>query len=124
MKHLTLSLEEELILFEKYDLTPNELFALRVILLYQDDEQDELLHNLITTFKRIGLNLRDILACLQDKGVILKSYSIPKENSPFNPLDIPFNKNFIKNLYKCSFELGKELFEAYPQFGNINGSVS
>ena len=26
-------------------------------------------------------------------------------------------------MYKCSFELGKELFEEYPQFKTINGSL-
>ena len=30
--------------------------------------------------------------------------------------------NFIKDFYKSSFELGKELWEVYPQFGIVNNS--
>ena len=30
---------------------------------------------------------------------------------------------FVKDFYKCSFELGKELFEIYPMFGIINGET-
>lgn len=122
MKKLTLTLEEEISFLDKYAITPNELLVLRVLLLFQDENNEELLHKLLTTLKRVGIQLRDILLCLQDKMIILKSYQVPKEGDSFDPLDIPINKNFIKQLYKCSFELGKELFEAYPQFGVINSS--
>ena len=64
-----------------------------------------------------------MLVKLQEKGIILQSYKIPNEGEEFIPYDISINKNFIKNLYKCSFELGKELFEEYPQFNTINGSL-
>lgn len=60
---------------------------------------------------------------LQEKGIILKSYKIPDEGKPFDPYTIPFNQSFVKNIYKSSFELGKELFEAYPQMTSINGGL-
>lgn len=122
MKNLTLSLEEEIILLDKYNITPAELFVIRILLIFQDENNEELLHNLISTLKRVGIQFREVLLHLQEKGVILKSYQIPKEGQAFDPYLIPINKNFIKNLYKCSFELGKELFEQYPQFGVINGN--
>jgi hypothetical protein len=59
---------------------------------------------------------------LQNVGIINKSYKIPEVGSAFNPLDVPINKNFIKDFYKCSFDIGKELFETYPQFGYIQGN--
>jgi DNA-directed RNA polymerase subunit H (RpoH/RPB5) len=123
LTHLTLSLEEEICLLEKYGLTPNELLVIRVLLILQNDNNEELFHDLIVTFKHTNVSLRDILYSLQEKEVILKAYKIPKEGDKFDPFAIPVNKNFIKNLYKCSFEMGKELFDNYPQFGNINGNL-
>lgn len=122
MKNLTLTLEEEIILLDKYNITPTELLVIRILLIFQDENNEELLHNLISTLKKVGIQFREVLLHLQEKGIILKSYQIPKEGQTFDPYLISINKNFIKNLYKCSFELGKELFEEYPQFGVINGN--
>lgn len=122
MKNLTLTLEEQLSVLDKYNLTPTELLVIQVLLLFQDENDNESLSRLITSLKRVGIQLRDVLLCLQDKGIILKSYQVPKKGETFDPLDIAINRNFIKQLYKCSFELGKELFEAYPQFGVIQGN--
>ncbi len=121
--NLTLTLEEEVVLLDKYRLIPNELLFIRILLILQDENNEELFSKYVKILKDDGINLRKLISRLQDKGIILKSYKIPKEGSVFDPFAIPFNKNFIKNLYRSSFELGKELFEAYPQFGNINGNV-
>lgn len=123
MKNLTLNLEEEICIIDKYGLTPNELLVIRVLLILQDDSQEELFRNLLIALKHINLPFRDILIQLQDKGIVLKSFKIPAQGTSFDPYSIPINKNFIKNLYKSSFEMGKELFETYPQFGNINGTM-
>lgn len=123
MKHLTLTLEEEICLLDKYGLTPNELLVVRVLLILQDNNEEELFHNLMVTLKHINLPLREVLVQLQKKEVILKSFKIPNSGEKFDPYSIPINKNFIKTLYKSSFEMGKELFDSYPQFGSINGNV-
>ena len=123
MKNLTLTLEEEISILDKYGLTPNELLVLRVLLLFQDNQAEELLQRLLVTLKRVEVPFREVLVELQRKEIILKSYKVPKQGEVFDPLAIPINKNFIKNLYKCSFELGKELFEVYPRFGTINGTI-
>ena len=68
-------------------------------------------------------NTRELLTGLQNAGVITKTYKVPEKGSTFNPLDVPINKNLVKDFYKCSFELGKELFEIYPMFGIINGET-
>lgn len=123
MKHLTLTLEEEVCLLDKYGLTPNELLIVRLLLILQNDNEEELFQKLMTAIKHSGISLREVLEQLQKKEIILKQYKIPNSGDKFDPYSIPINKNFTKNLYKSSFELGKELFDTYPQFGNINGSV-
>ena len=108
---------------DKYGLTPNELLVVRVLLILQDNNEEELFQNLMVTLKHINLSLREVLVQLQKKEVILKSFKIPNSGEKFDPYSIPINKNFIKALYKSSFEMGKELFDSYPQFGSINGNV-
>lgn len=123
MKNLTLTLDAELALGEKYRLTPNELMFLRTLLILQDEDDENLFSKYINVLKTANVDLREVLFQLQEKEIILKSYKIPSKGSSFNPIDIPINKNVIKNIYKSSFELGKELFETYPQFGNINNQL-
>ena len=123
MKSLTLNLEEEVALLSKYRLTPNELMFIRTLLLLQDDENEDIFKSYIESLHNCGVNLRECLLSLQDKGIILKSYKIVNAGDPFNPYEVPFNKAFIKTLYKSSFELGKELFENYPQTTFINGNI-
>lgn len=121
MKNLTLNLDEEIAILRKYNITSNELMLLRTLLILQDDGNEELFKDYIESLHDSGVELLEVLLCLQNKGIILKSYKIKK--GAFNPYEIPLNKAFVKNLYRSSFELGKELFEAYPQFGTISGNI-
>lgn len=123
MKNLVLTLEEEISILNKYRITSNELMFVRTLLLLQDEENEDIFKSYIESLYECGIKTREMIITLQEKGIILKSFKCPLDGQPFNPYSIPFNKNFIKNIYKCSFEMGKELFETYPQFGNINGSV-
>lgn len=123
LKNLILNIEEEVSILSKYKITPNELTLIKTLLLLQDEENESLFKTYIETLYESGVKLRDVLLSLQDKGIILKSYKVPKEGESFDPYSIPFNKSFIKTLYKCSFELGKELFMEYPQFGSVQGNV-
>ena len=91
---------------DKYGLTPNELLVVRVLLILQDNNEEELFQNLMVTLKHINLSLREVLVQLQKKEVILKSFKIPNSGEKFDPYSIPINKNFIKTLYKSSFEMG------------------
>ena len=123
MKNLTLNLEEEISILSKYRITPNELTFIKTLLILQDEENEDLFKDYIESLYVCNVKLREVLISLQKKEIILKSYKIPSEGESFNPYSIPFNKNFIKSLYKSSFELGKELFEIYPQMTVINGSL-
>ena len=123
MKNLTLNLEEEISILSKYRITPNELTFIKTLLILQDEENEDLFKDYIESLYVCNVKLREVLISLQKKEIILKSYKIPSEGESFDPYSIPFNKNFIKSLYKSSFELGKELFEIYPQMTVINGSL-
>ena len=123
MKNLTLTLEEEISILNKYRITPNELMFIRTLLLLQDEENEDIFKLYIEALYKCEVKTREVILSLQSKGIILKSFHCPNEGEAFDPYSIPFNKNFIKNLYRCSFEMGKELFEAYPQFGIIGTST-
>lgn len=121
--NLTLTLEDEVVLLSKYRLTPNDLMFVRTLLLLQDENNEDLFQSYIESLHECNVDLRDELLILQDKGIILKSFKVPNSGESFDPYEIPINKNFIKNLYKNSFELGKELFNEYPQMTTINGNI-
>ena len=113
-------MNEQLIIMEKYNLTPSEYFVVKLIFMTQEGYEESYLLRYLKINKS---TFRDDLVSLQDKGIILKSWKIPEKGSKFDPLEIPLNKNFFKNMFKSSLELGKQLFDAYPMFVNINGST-
>lgn len=119
---MNITIDEEMGILIKYNLNPNELFVIRILLLAAQ-ENTEYLHRYFCIPEEVRGEFRDILISLQNKGIILKSYKIPKKGEDFDPSDIPFNQNFLKSFHKESFSMGKELFDAYPMFGNINGST-
>lgn len=119
MKQFELSIDREIKFMIKYQLTADELFVLRLIFFAQEGHSEY-----ITTFFtecQLGTSLRDILTSLQIKGIINKSYAIPKEGAVFNADDVDLNKNIVNQFLQHSQDLGMELFEAYPVCTNING---
>lgn len=123
MKNLILNLDEEILFLAKYNLNPNELRFIQLLLMLQNEDYEvSLFRDYLKILKDSGINLRELIANLQNKEIILKSYTLGNAGDKFDPNEIPFNKNFVKNLYKSSFALGKELFEVYPQFAIINNT--
>ena len=116
-----LNLEQQLIFCDKYIITPNELLLLEIILLAQEGEQPEIVYNYFNANVDARGLTRPMLERLQAVGIINKTYKIPQKGERLNIHDIPINKNVVKDFFKCSFEMGKELFENYPMFGLING---
>lgn len=99
-------------------MTPTELFTVRVILLAKEEGEYEWLQRFVQTIK-----LRDILISLQEKGIILKSWKLPKEGTQLIVEEIPFNQNFQKQFFRASLEMGEELFYTYPQSAVVQGTV-
>jgi hypothetical protein len=117
------TIDEELGIFTKYHLNPNDLFIIRILMLAQE-EDDSYLYRYLLLPEDVRGDFRTSLVRLQNKGIINKSYKIPIKGASFDPMAVEFNKNFVKTFCKSSFEMGKELFETYPMFGNINGCVT
>ena len=115
------NLLNQIVFCEKYGITPNELLLLEIILIAQEGDDPVIVNEYFKSRICARGNTREMLQNLQDSGVILKSYKIPEKGTVLDVHSIPFNKNLIKDFYKSSFEMGKELFEAYPMFGIING---
>lgn len=122
MNKFDTSIDNELLICDKYGMTPNELFITKLILLAQEDEAEYLAKFLsVSACKAV---FRDTLIKLQNIGIILKSYKIPEPGGSLNPVEIPIMKNFVKSFFKSSGELGKELMDTYPMFININGNLT
>ena len=99
-----------------YHITADELLLIYLTFLARDEEG----HPEFFTkwFNNGGSDrLRSLFISIKEKGIIHKDYN----PETYNPNAIEFNKNFIKSWTKNSLELGKELFDAYPPFLNING---
>lgn len=119
MKNLELSIEREIDFLIKYNLTPDELFLIKLIW-YAQDGHPEFLSEYFSE-NQLTLELRDVLLSLQKKGIINKTYEIPDKGEIFNPRDVDFNKNIISSFLKHSQTLGYELFTAYPKQIYVNG---
>lgn len=116
----SLALRQQLLFCDKYKIDANQLLLLEIILIAQEGDDLEIVQ-LYFKSKAKGSLLEQLIK-LQEVGVILKSYTLPKKGEKLDIFSIPINKNLVKDFYKCSFEIGKELFEEYPQFGFINGA--
>lgn len=117
----TVDLDEQLVLMEKYHITSDELLFLTILLLLQDNEDYTCISHYLSLPTDCRNGIRETLLSLQEKEVITKAYKVPNVGQKFVPEDVTLNKNFVKNFYRCSFDMGKELFENYPMFGLING---
>lgn len=116
-----LEIEQQLLFCEKYGINPSELLLLEMILLAQEDEDIELVQLYFKSRICARGNIREMLQGLQDAGVILKTYKIPEKGQKLDIHIIPINKNLIRDFYKSSFEMGKELFDNYPISTVVNG---
>lgn len=115
-------MKQQLLFCEKYGINPNELLLLEIILIAQEDDEPEIVREYFSSRVRARGFTTELLVGLRDAGVINKTYKIPEKGSIFNPLDVPLNKTMVKDFYKCSFDLGRELWETYPLFGIVNNT--
>lgn len=124
MKKLNINIDEELALIEKYQISPNELFLIRILILANEELTQEYVWRFLAVPEEMRGNVRNTLISLQNKGIIKKSYKIPNTGERFSPEDVEFNQNFLKTLYKSSYDMGEELFDVYPKMVYINGVLT
>lgn len=118
MEKFNTDIDNTLALLEKYKITPTELFLTKVLLLAKEEGDYEPLKRFANT-----CSIREVLESLRNKEIVLKSYKIPKPGEKFVPENVEFNKNFLKQFFRASFEMGKELFDVYPQSCVVSGMV-
>ena len=119
---MDISLKEEINLYISSKLTPTELFVIRLLFLAIDGDPQYLIDYLSNVSNGKEL-FRQILSSLKEKKVINATFKVPKEGETLNYKNIPFNKNFLKRYLKEANVAGKQLFDAYPSFININGKM-
>lgn len=121
MKHITTQIDEEFVIFEKYSVTPNELFFLKMLLLAKEEDIQDTIYRYFKLPEESRGSILEMLESLQNKGVILKTYKLPKKGDKFNPLDVPLSQNFQNHFFKASYDLGKDLYDHYPTSCVVNG---
>ena len=122
--HTTLkvfNLKDQVVLLERYKINSDELLFITVILLIQEGDMNPYINLYFSLPTACRGSVRDLLISLQQKQIITKEYKVPPAGSAFVPEDVTFNKNFVKNFYRASFWIGKELFENYPISTVVNG---
>jgi hypothetical protein len=117
-----LSLEEEINIYKNSNLTPTELFVLRLLFLAMDGNLKPL-ENYLSGISDGKSLLRQVLVSLKEKKILNSTFKVPDPGQSFIIKDLPINKNFLKMYLRESNEIGKEFFDAYPPFININGKI-
>lgn len=122
-------MKQQLLFCEKYNINPSELLLLEIILIAKNGDGPEIVYEYFSSRARARGATSKLLSGLRDSGIIHKTYEIPDKRNINSKkdlmnmlLDIPLNKNITKDFYRYSFELGKELWDTYPQFGIVNNS--
>lgn len=120
MKHIDTKLDDEFVLFEKYSVSPNELFFLKMLFLAQEEDEREPIYRYFQLPEQSRGSIIDILISLKEKKIILSTYKIPNKGDKFDPLDVPLSKNFQNAFGKASYDLGKDLYDHYPKSTVVN----
>lgn len=121
MKHITTQIDEEFVIFEKYSVTPNELFFLKMLLIAKEEDMQDTIYRYFKLPEEARGSIIGMLESLKEKGIILSTYKIPKKGEKFDPFDVPLSQNFQKHFFKASYDLGKDLFDHYPLSTVVNG---
>lgn len=121
MKHITTQIDEEFVIFEKYSVTPNELFFLKMLLLAKEEDIQDTIYRYFQLPEKSRGSIKEMLESLKEKGIILSTYKVPNKGEKFDPLIVPLSQNFQKHFFKASYDLGKDLYDHYPTSCVVNG---
>lgn len=121
MEKLNLNLDSELGIMEKYNISSNEWLFIKLLFLAKEEYFPDYMYRFLSLPLEIRGDLIELLQNLQNKGIVLKSYKIPKKGERFYPENVEFNKAFINTYFRASFVMGEELWNLYPMETVING---
>lgn len=116
-----MTVDNQLIMMEKYRLTAEEALLIELLFLASIEEGHSEYLAKYLSMPITRTDLRDLLCSLQNKGIITKQYKIPEKGQGFDPECVIFNQNFLHNYRKFSGDLGAEFYMTYPHNGIING---
>lgn len=106
-------------IINKYNLSADELLLIYLTFISQSENGNAKIY-FEHWYNGTGKNkLLQLFNSLKEKGIIKKNYNPEK----YDPDEIEFNKTFIKQYFKYTGELGKELYDNYPSFITINNKV-
>lgn len=115
-----MELDTILNIMSKYQLTADEILLIYLTFISQTENGNPEEHRIYFErwYESGGKErLRSLFNSLKSKGIIKKNYN----PDTYDPDEIEFNQNFIKQYYKLTGELGKELMNAYPSTLYLNG---
>lgn len=107
-------------IMSKYHLTADEVLLIYLTFIAQTENGNPEEHRVYFRKWYEGggkERLRSLFDSLKLKGIIKKNYN----PDSYDPDEIEFNQNFIKQYFKLTGELGQELMDAYPTTLYING---
>lgn len=109
-------------IMSKYQLTADELLLIYLTFISQTENGDPQQNRVY--FKKWydgggKSRLRDLFNSLKSKGIIKKNYN----PTTYDPDEIEFNQNFIKQYFKFTGVLGQELMDNYPTTLDLNGKT-
>lgn len=115
-----MNLDAILNIMSKYKLTADEVLLIYLTFIAQTENGNPEEHRIY--FKKWYDNggnerLKSLFESLKNKGIIKKNYN----PNFYDPDEIEFNQSFIKQYFKLTGELGKDLMNHYPSNLYLNG---
>ena len=115
-----MNLDTILNIMTKHGLDCNEIMLLYLTYISQSENGDADKNRVyFNKWYEAGGNkiLRKTFDSLKEKGVIIKNYC----PDSYIPDEVELNKTFTKSWFKLTGELGRELYDAYPNYLYVNG---
>lgn len=114
MQLYQLTFEEELKVMQRYSISYELLAIVKLIFFIKENENNyELAHLYFNQCRKNGLNKNELEELKQSK-ILTKDSEIPESGGEINFDYIDFTDSFMKNFYKYSNQMGKELWEEFP----------
>lgn len=117
MRFYDISLDEDLEIMSKYKINANEFMLVKLLLLSQDHpDNDKYLDLYLKECHSDGTLSREFINLLVDRRIIVKTSPVVKKMSGIFPEDFHFSEVFMKNFFKFSDQMGKEIWDLYPDY--------
>ncbi len=122
MEKLALSLDTEMEIMCKWEMTAEEWLFVRALFVAKYEQDTRPLTRYFNDCVKTGIP-RETIKSLQKKKVLSKSFKVAA-GVTLGVDDLEFEESFDKKYFKISGEGGAEMFNAYPEYINLsNGKL-